>query len=150
MPPGKARTIQVEVRKKRVFVKREASAGEVAEAAPPAPSVDAGELALREEEARKQAELISRQAAEAAVKAEREKKRKPARGTPGTAGQAEAAQPAVEAKTEQPAEAQGRGARCTGRGKACGRYAAQARHEAGHDGRQESAEEGRPRHRVAR
>ena len=33
---GKSRTIQVEVRKKRVFVKREASAGEVAEGAPPA------------------------------------------------------------------------------------------------------------------
>jgi translation initiation factor IF-2 len=100
---GKSRTIQVEVRKKRVFVKREASAGDVTEGAPTAPSVDAGELALREEEARKQAELISRQAAEAAAKAEREKKRKPAEEAPGPPAQAQATQPA-EAKAEQAAE----------------------------------------------
>src|SRR5262245_56454442 len=94
---GKSRTIQVEVRKKRVFVKREASAGEVADGAAPTPSVDASELALREEEARKQAELISRQAAEAAAKAEREKKRKPAEEAPSPPPQAQPAQP-VEAK----------------------------------------------------
>jgi translation initiation factor IF-2 len=98
---GKARTIQVEVRKKRVFVKREASAGEVAESAPPAPSVDAEQLALREEEARKQAELISRQAAEAAVKAEKEKKRKPVEEAPAAAPVAAEAGKAVEAKAEQ-------------------------------------------------
>ncbi len=99
---GKSRTIQVEVRKKRVFVKREASAGEPAESAPPAPpTVDAGQLALREEEARKQAELISRQAAEAAVKAEREKKRKPVEEAPVAPVQAEAPK-AVEAKAVQP------------------------------------------------
>ena len=98
---GKSRTIQVEVRKKRVFVKREASAGEVAEGAPPAPpTVDAEQLALREEEARKQAELISRQAAEAAVKAEREKKRKPVEEAPVAQVQAEAPK-VVEAKAEQ-------------------------------------------------
>ena len=73
---GKSRTIQVEVRKKRVFVKREASAAEseVAETAP-AP-LDAEQVARRDEEARKQAELIARQAAEAAAKAEKGKKRK--------------------------------------------------------------------------
>ncbi len=99
---GKSRTIQVEVRKKRVFVKREASAGEVAEGVPPAPPpVDAEQLALREEEARKQAELISRQAAEAAVKAEREKKRKPVDEAPVSPVQAEAPK-AVEARAEQP------------------------------------------------
>ncbi len=108
---GKSRTIQVEVRKKRVFVKREASAGEVAESAPPAPPpVDAGQLALREEEARKQAELISRQAAEAAVKAEREKKRKPVEEAPVAPVQAEAPKAGrgqgrapAEAKAEAPA-----------------------------------------------
>jgi translation initiation factor IF-2 len=99
---GKSRTIQVEVRKKRVFVKREASAGEATESVPPAPpAVDAGQLALREEEARKQAELISRQAAEAAVKAEREKKRKPVEEAPLAPMQAEAPK-AAEAKAEQP------------------------------------------------
>jgi translation initiation factor IF-2 len=69
---GKARTIQVEVRKKRVFVKREAD-GEI-EAAPaaPVPSViDEVELRKREDEARRQAELVERQAAEARERAER-------------------------------------------------------------------------------
>ncbi len=58
---GKARTIQVEVRKKRTFVKRdEVEAGEAPEAAA-APSPEDQELARREEEARRQAELIRRQ-----------------------------------------------------------------------------------------
>jgi translation initiation factor IF-2 len=75
---GKARTIQVEVRKKRVFVKRDESGApaEVAEApaaaaAPAAPVIDAAELAKREEEARRAAELAARQAAEARERAER-------------------------------------------------------------------------------
>lgn len=59
---GKARTIQVEVRKKRVFVKRDEVAAPVEEPAPPAaPVVDEAEQARREEEARRQAELIRRQ-----------------------------------------------------------------------------------------
>jgi translation initiation factor IF-2 len=72
---GKARTIQVEVRKKRVFVKREDGSTPDAEAAPaappPAPVIDAAELARREEEARRAAELVARQMAEAQEKAER-------------------------------------------------------------------------------
>ncbi len=85
---GKARTIQVEVRKKRVFVKRDlvddvADKDEAVEpaapvAAPllaPAPAsvVDAAQKALREEEAKKQAELIARQVAEIKEKRERKK-----------------------------------------------------------------------------
>jgi len=59
---GKARTIQVEVRKKRVFVKRDDVAPTVEEApAPKAPAIDAAELARREEEANRQAELLRRQ-----------------------------------------------------------------------------------------
>jgi translation initiation factor IF-2 len=73
---GKARTIQVEVRKKRVFVKRdEALAPEAAApAAPvaPQPVVDAEQARLRELESRKQAELLARQAAELKEKQERE------------------------------------------------------------------------------
>jgi translation initiation factor IF-2 len=71
---GKARTIQVEVRKKRTFVKRDEGADtavvEAPEAAqPPAqPAVDQAELARREEEARRQAELIRRQEEELAAK----------------------------------------------------------------------------------
>lgn len=58
---GKARTIQVEVRKKRTFIKREDDAGAASESAVPSRSVEDLELARREEEARRQAELISRQ-----------------------------------------------------------------------------------------
>ncbi len=75
---GPARTIQVEVRKKRVLVKRDAVAEKDAKAAEPAvtpPAVDAEQEAARSEEARKQAELIARQAADLAAK-EDERKRK--------------------------------------------------------------------------
>ena len=66
---GKARTIQVEVRKKRVFVKRDVESE--AEVPPAAPVIDASELARREEEERHQAELVARQVAEAHARAER-------------------------------------------------------------------------------
>ena len=66
---GKARTIQVEVRKKRVFVKRDTES-EV-EATPATPVIDPAELARREEEQRHQAELVARQVAEARERAER-------------------------------------------------------------------------------
>ena len=57
---GKARTIQVEVRKKRTFVKRDDVApGAPAEEA--APVIDAAEAARRESEAAAQAALIQRQ-----------------------------------------------------------------------------------------
>ena len=79
---GKARTIQVEVRKKRVLVKREATPA--AEVVPePVPlAIDAEEVALREEEARKQAELISRQAAEAVAKQEQQQQKKKRKEVP--------------------------------------------------------------------
>ena len=71
---GKARTIQVEVRKKRTFVKRDEDEGSDApvESAvvhePVVPAIDHAELARREEEARRQAELIRRQEEELAEK----------------------------------------------------------------------------------
>ena len=72
---GKARTIQVEVRKKRTFVKREEGGDTAVIEAPeqeaPAPAsarVDDAELARREEEARRQAELIRRQEEDLAEK----------------------------------------------------------------------------------
>jgi len=73
---GKSRTIQVEVRKKRVFVKREAGEGAPAAAAEPAPAltVDSREAELREEERRRNAALAERQAAELAERQERERK----------------------------------------------------------------------------
>ncbi len=63
---GKARTIQVEVRKKRVLVKREAPDAEAAEA--PKPVLDAEQIALREEEAKRQGELAARQTEDAEKK----------------------------------------------------------------------------------
>jgi len=81
---GKSRTIQVEVRKKRVFVKRDA-AGAVPEEPvapieekPAAFSLAPEEVALREAEARKQAELIARQSAEVRARQEMELQRKQA------------------------------------------------------------------------
>ena len=73
---GKARTIQVEVRKKRVFVKRdeagveEAAPAEVPLAEPALPVIDEAEHKRREEEARRAAELAARQMAEARERAE--------------------------------------------------------------------------------
>jgi translation initiation factor IF-2 len=82
---GKYRTVQVEVRKKRVFVKRDpaevAAAAVAAEAVagsppgPPAPpAVNEKELEAREEEARREQQLAERQAAELKEKQERERK----------------------------------------------------------------------------
>ena len=64
---GKARTIQVEVRKKRTFVRREDGVEVPVDVHEPehevetAPLIDNAELARREEEARRQAEFIRRQ-----------------------------------------------------------------------------------------
>ena len=63
---GRARTIQVEVRKKRTFIKRDDEPAAATEPAAPAPVLDDGELARREEEARRQAELLRRQEEELA------------------------------------------------------------------------------------
>jgi len=76
---GKARTIQVEVRKKRTFIRREDGSEvteggaaepveEVQVASQAAPAVDNAELVRREEEARRQAELIRRQEEDLAEK----------------------------------------------------------------------------------
>jgi translation initiation factor IF-2 len=67
---GKARTIQVAVKKTRTFVQRDEPLTTTA-AAPAAPVIDAAEVARREEEVRKQAELIARQEAELREKQER-------------------------------------------------------------------------------
>src|SRR2546425_2486353 len=90
---GKARTIQVEVKKKRVFVKRDAEPGAAAEGSPSsAPAIDEREAELREQERRQQEELAARQAAELAEKQERERKlareaeQKPGEGKPPTPG----------------------------------------------------------------
>src|SRR4051812_26190621 len=72
---GKARTIQVEVRKKRTFVKvdKEAAAAPepVKPVVPAAPIINEEEARKREAEARRQAELAARQAADAEARAKR-------------------------------------------------------------------------------
>jgi len=121
---GKARTIQVEVRKKRVFVKRDpselAAAASAAEmpvpAAPvpipgpaPTPAVapvgpDAKELQLREEEQRRQQQLSDIQASELREKQERERRESQQK-------QAERAAPPVPAPAQPPAPASGAAAK---------------------------------------
>jgi translation initiation factor IF-2 len=114
---GKARTIQVEVRKKRTFVKRdedEATPVSVEPAAPAvqepaAPVIDHAELARREEEARRQAELIRRQEEELAEKRrlrEEQEAKEQAKAKAAKAAEAKASAKASEpeAKTVEAAE----------------------------------------------
>ena len=66
---GKARTIQVEVRKKRTLIKRDEEPTQASTAAETADvAIDHADLARREEEARRQAELFLRQEEELAEK----------------------------------------------------------------------------------
>jgi len=103
---GRARTIQVEVRKKRTFIKRDdevavpESTPEPAE--PAAPVIDAAELARREEEASRQAELLRRQEEELARKRE---EREAEEARQAQAEQARLAAEAAAAKAQQEAEA---------------------------------------------
>ena len=113
---GKSRTIQVEVRKKRVFVKRDAADTapetsiepvEAPVAAPPPPPsapmpiIDDEQVALREAEAKRQAELAALQMAELKEKQEREARAKAEAEARLAQQQAEMAQKAAEqAKAE--------------------------------------------------
>jgi len=102
---GRARTIQVEVRKKRVFVKRDDATPAVEE--PEGPSVEELELQRREEEAQAQAEAIRRQEAELAeARRQREEQDRLAREAAEAAQAAQAAQAAAaEAAAKAAAEA---------------------------------------------
>ena len=93
---GKARTIQVEVRKKRTFVKvdKVEPAPEAEKpAVPPAPIINEEEARKREAEAKRQAELAARQAADAQS---RTKKAAIAKKKEEAAAEAPAAAPATE------------------------------------------------------
>ncbi len=94
---GKARTIQVEVRKKRVFVKRQTAADEsgasASELVPEAVVIDEEQRRQREEEERRQRELIERQAADLKEKQEwleRERNREAAAAAEATRREEEA------------------------------------------------------------
>ena len=68
---GKSRTIQVEVRKKRTFVKRDEPAVEEAPVVAVAPVIDEAEVERRADEARRHAELMARQESDLREKQER-------------------------------------------------------------------------------
>ena len=113
---GKARTIQVEVRKKRTFVRRDDGVEGVPEAdeqdlaaAQAAQAAEEAELARREEEARRQAELIRRQEDELAQRRrEREEQEARARAAAEAAAAAEReAQAAAALKAQAQAGAKG-------------------------------------------
>ena len=109
---GRARTIQVEVRKKRTFIQRDEGPATVAEpvqaeaAAPAAPKIDEAELTRREEEARRQAELIRRQEEELVEKRrQREETEAKAREQAEQAERAEKAEQQARAAAEAAAAA---------------------------------------------
>ena len=104
---GKARTIQVEVRKKRTFVRREdgvdtpAEAAEAEQAVETAPLIDNAELARREEQARRQAELIRRQEEELSERRRlREEQEASARATAALAAETAAQKVALQASLD--------------------------------------------------
>lgn len=90
---GKARTIQVEVRKKRTFVKRDETP---ASEEPAAPVIDEAELKRREEEARAQAELLRRQEEDLAEKRRQREEQEKREREAAEARAAEAARKAAE------------------------------------------------------
>ncbi|MDP1739535.1 translation initiation factor IF-2 [Polaromonas sp.] len=113
---GRARTIQVEVRKKRTFVKRDESSEQPADdavampEAPQAPQVDEAELVRREEEASRHAELLRRQEEELTEKRRlreeqdaKEAQREQERLVAEQAAQAAAQASAAAAETKKPA-----------------------------------------------
>ncbi|MEJ5988874.1 translation initiation factor IF-2 [Ramlibacter sp. PS3R-8] len=143
---GKARTIQVEVRKKRTFIKRDEGSDTAVVEAPEAqlePSGPGGpddaELSRREEEARRQAELIRRQEEELALK-RREREAQEAREREADAARAEA-EKAADARAEAYTAAQS-GATAA---KAAGVEAAQAVAKAQGEAREKASTEARER-----
>ena len=106
---GRARTIQVEVRKKRTFIRRddEPSAAEPEAKEELASVVDAAELMRREEDARRQAELLRRQEEELTQR-RKEREEKEAREALEAEQERAAARAAEQARAE--AEAASRAA----------------------------------------
>ena len=95
---GKARTIQVEVRKKRVFVKRDEATPAVEE--PTGPSAEELERQRLEVEARAQAEAARRQEAEAAEQRRQQEEAERAAREAAEAAAREAAEAAARAEVE--------------------------------------------------
>jgi translation initiation factor IF-2 len=118
---GRARTIQVEVRKKRVFVKRDDAPAGAEE--PSGPSAEELDLARREEEARAQAEAIRKQEEELAEQrrqreAREEQERAAREAAAAAAAEAAAKAAAAEAEAKAAAEAEAKAAKPPKAGKA--------------------------------
>tara|TARA_R110001599_G_scaffold64023_3_gene178887 strand:- start:501504 stop:504317 length:2814 start_codon:yes stop_codon:yes gene_type:complete len=101
---GKSRTIQVEVRKKRTFVKRDEPVEEEAPVATAAPIIDEAEVARRAEETRRHAELMARQESDLREKQERLAKLEAEKEAQTQAMQVEAAVTEKDAEKEVKAE----------------------------------------------
>jgi translation initiation factor IF-2 len=104
---GKSRTIQVEVRKKRTFVQRDdvVATAPAAPAEPAAPVIDAAEIARREEESRRHAELVARQEADLREKQERLARLEAERAEQARADEEQAKRDAAEAAKRDAAAA---------------------------------------------
>ncbi|MGH8782292.1 translation initiation factor IF-2 [Paraburkholderia sp.] len=98
---GKARTIQVEVRKKRTFVRRDEAVEQGAEASAQVAEVDEAELQRREEEARHEAELLEKQALELKERQERLEREEAERRAREEAAEAERRRAEDEAATKK-------------------------------------------------
>ncbi|EDZ99439.1 translation initiation factor IF-2 [Burkholderia sp. H160] len=108
---GKARTIQVEVRKKRTFVRRDEAVAEGGDASNHvAENADAEDLDLqrREEEARHEAELLEKQAQELKARQEQLEREEAERQAREQAAEAERQRAEDEAKKRAAAEAAAR------------------------------------------
>ena len=112
---GRARTIQVEVRKKRVFVKRD---GAAAVEEPAGPSAEELDLQRREEEAQAQAEAIRQQEAELAEARRVREEQERATREAAEAAAAEAAERAAAAEAAEAAAAAAKPTKATKAAKA--------------------------------
>ncbi|HMC14971.1 MAG TPA: translation initiation factor IF-2 associated domain-containing protein, partial [Albitalea sp.] len=106
---GKARTIQVEVRKKRTFIKRDDTPGAAPVEAPAEPVVDDAELERRELEAQAQAELLRRQEEELEEKRRQREEQLRLEREAAEQRQREAAEAAAKATAEAAASAKAAG-----------------------------------------
>lgn len=142
---GKTRTIPVEVRKKRTFIKRDEGSDTAVVDAPEAqapaapPSADDAELARREEEARRQAELIRRQEEELAAKRREREAQEALEREAAEAARVEAERQAREAEKAAAAQAGAQAA------KAAADEAAQAVAKAQQEAREKAAAESKAR-----
>jgi translation initiation factor IF-2 len=136
---GKSRTIQVEVRKKRTFVQRDDL---VTTKAAPAPVIDAAEQARRDEEARRQSELLARQEAELREKQERLAKLESEKAEQAKAAEEQAKRDAEErAQRESAAAAQADTAAKADAAAGAADAAAEAKRAAAEEAKKAAAEE---------